>query len=544
MIKQRDSRTGSKRRFRMIIPAYPAFNIYSRIAKRTTALGPIFVATVVSKIPGWEAEIIDENNYWHIGPVDKDGLPDHETLQHLHPADVVGLYGGLSSTAPRLFELARWYNNAGAIVVGGGQHFADEANIREAMDNGIHYVVVGEGEETIAELIQAIEDDRNLESIKGIAFISDGKLVLTPTRPEITEFDKLPLPDFSLLRYARIRVYPVSWVRGCGMNCEFCTVKGRVRCPVPNYVLEQVTSLVERQNARHFFIVDDLFGQNRTATLELCRLLQQYQQNMGIKLWFTVQIRLDKSRDSELLREMRRTGIREVAIGFESPIPEELSAMNKKLKPEDMIAMARIFRKAGFYVHGMFIFGYPVQPAIDFSMSASDRLKYFRRFIREARIDTIQVLLPVPLPGTEMTARLSAENRIFPKSVVGWEFYDGNFPLFIPDPPMTAEDMQWAIRRIMGKFYGVKHMFIMVRHAITLPFLVFAFSDIQSVWHKWYRLWRNTLIRLGGWTIVRSWTRAFRKGDFPERLEKAKQLLQSTMRSNKVGNTINRAHTM
>jgi len=377
--------------------------------------------------------------------------------------------------------------------------------------------------------------------VKGISFLSEGRIISTPPRPEITEFERLPLPDFSLLRYARIRVYPVSWVRGCGMNCEFCTVKGKVRCPAPGYVLDQVTSLVERHNARQFFIVDDLFGQNRTATLELCHMLQEYQEKMGVKLWFTVQIRLDKARDSELLEEMRRTGVREVAIGFESPIPEELIAMNKKLKPEDMIAMSRIFHRAGFYIHGMFIFGYPVHPGVNFRMSAEERLKYFRRFIKEARIDTIQVLLPVPLPGTEMTARLSAENRIFPKSVVGWEFYDGNFPLFVPDPPMTAEDMQWAIRRIMGKFYGVRHIFVLVRHAITLPFLVFAFPNLRGVWHRWYRLWRNTLIRLGGWTIVRNWTRAFHKGDFPERLEKAKELLRRTM-ENKTADTMHRSH--
>jgi len=174
MIDIREPKSGAKRRFRMIIPAYPAFNIYSKIAKHTTALGPIFVATVVSKIPGWEVEIIDENNYWPIGPVDKDGLPDHETLQRLHPADMVGLYGGLSSTAPRIFKLARWYNDAGAVVVAGGQHFADEANIREAIDNGVHYVVIGEGEETIAELIQAIEHRGDLKSVKGISFLSEG----------------------------------------------------------------------------------------------------------------------------------------------------------------------------------------------------------------------------------------------------------------------------------------------------------------------------------------------------------------------------------
>ncbi|MBW2675246.1 MAG: hypothetical protein JRD89_17850 [Deltaproteobacteria bacterium] len=46
-------------RFRVITPAYPTFNIYSRIARKTTALGPVLVATVVSRMDGWDVEVID-----------------------------------------------------------------------------------------------------------------------------------------------------------------------------------------------------------------------------------------------------------------------------------------------------------------------------------------------------------------------------------------------------------------------------------------------------------------------------------------------------
>jgi hypothetical protein len=81
-------------RFRMIIPAYPAFNIYSRIAKTTTALGPLMVATIVSRMKHWDVEVIDENNYRRFGPKEDTGRPDHNTLQAIRPADVVGLYGG------------------------------------------------------------------------------------------------------------------------------------------------------------------------------------------------------------------------------------------------------------------------------------------------------------------------------------------------------------------------------------------------------------------------------------------------------------------
>ena len=93
-----DRKPRKRRRLRVIIPAYPAFNVYSRIARTTTALGPVSVATSVHEMEGWDVEVIDENNYQRFAPRNESGLPDHETLQKLRPADVVGFYGGLSST--------------------------------------------------------------------------------------------------------------------------------------------------------------------------------------------------------------------------------------------------------------------------------------------------------------------------------------------------------------------------------------------------------------------------------------------------------------
>src|SRR3974377_1646718 len=88
----------NRRRVRVVIPAYPAFNTYSRVARVTTALGPVSIATTVHQIEGWDVEVIDENNYRRSAPRNELGLPDHEILQKLRPADVVGFYGGLSST--------------------------------------------------------------------------------------------------------------------------------------------------------------------------------------------------------------------------------------------------------------------------------------------------------------------------------------------------------------------------------------------------------------------------------------------------------------
>jgi len=511
---------------RIIVPAYPAFNIYSRIASVTTALGPVSIASVVNKLPGWDAEVIDENNYQRYGPRDGRGRPDYTALQRLRPAAVIGFYGGLTSTVPRIYELTAALRDRGILLIAGGQHFVGD-NIREGLEQGLDYLVLGEGEETIRELLQALNDGRPVDQVRGLAFRRDGRIIQTPPREPLTDFDSLPRPDFALVMNARIKIYPVGWVRGCGMNCEFCTVKGRVRCPAPEYALNQITTLVERHHARTFFLVDDLFGQHRAEALRLCALLRAYQELIRMRLDFTVQIRLDKALDAELLRAMRGAGINTVAIGFESPIPEELAAMHKHLRPDDMMAMTRRYRQAGFLVHGMFIFGYPMPEGVTWTMPVRERIKRFRTFIRRAKIDTIQILLPGPLPGTEMTARLARQNRIYPHDQIGWEYYDGNFPLFEPDTPLTAEQLLQASRRIMGRFYRFRYMFAVGLHVLVFPSLIFSLHNLRAGWQRWYRTWRNNLIRFGGWLILRKWLADFKRGAFAGKLAAARARLRS-----------------
>jgi radical SAM superfamily enzyme YgiQ (UPF0313 family) len=442
----------------------------------------------------------------------------------LRPADVVGVYGGLTSTIPRLYDVVRYYRERGVTVVAGGQHFVEE-NFAEAFEAGIDYLVLGEGEHTIRELFQALRGEGAVEHVRGIAYRPNGTVVRTVPRPPITDFDELPLPDFSLVRYAKITWFPVERIRGCGMDCEFCTVKGKPRQARAERLLQHISTLIESHNARKFFVVDDMFGQHRRQTVAFCNMLADYQKSTGVKLQLMVQMRLDKARDAEMLGAMRHAGVSDIAIGFESPIPEELKAMNKRIKPGDMVAQARIYRRYGFLVHGMFIFGYPMKGDAAYAMNGRRRVHHFRRFIRRARLDTIQILLPVPLPGTQLRERLMKQGRIYPLTELGWEYYDGNFPLFVPDPPMTPQQMQKAARRIMGGFYRFKHMFMVAVHVFSFPALVFFLHDIKRGWRGWHRHWRNSLIRFGGWLTMKSWISAFKRDAFSHKLQRAQHSL-------------------
>ena len=251
-------------------------------------------------------------------------------------------------------------------------------------------------------------------------------------------------------------------------------------------------------------------------------MLTAYQKRIRRRFDITAQIRLDKAKDPELLSAMRQAGILTVAIGLESPIDEELKAMNKHIRSDDMVALARVFHKFGFLVHGMFIFGYPLKDALAVTIPLDERVNRYRKFIKKAKIDTVQVLLPVPLPGTALHERLSRENRIYPLSDIGWEYYDGSFPLFEPDKPLTAEQVHFAAKKIMGRFYQLKYIFLVVAKILLFPSMVFFLHNIRSGWQRWYRSWRNYLIRFGGWLTIRKWTSEFRKDRFLDKLQNAK----------------------
>ncbi len=514
---ERRPRAGGRRLVRLVCPSYPAFNIYSRPARVMTALGPVCVATAIHDVPGWDVEVIDENNYRN-GPTTPDGQVDHRALQAERPADVVGLYGGLTSTIPRLLEIARLYGQMGVTTLAGGQHFLSET-IPDALAGGVDLIVRGEGEKTIVDVLAWLDGRIALAEIDGLSYLdADRAVVNTPDREPLCDFDALGIPDFSVLRYAKLRVYPVSGVRGCGMDCEFCTVKGRPRRSTPQRMLAQFTAASERWGAKRFFVVDDLFGQNRAETLELCRLLRDYQDRTGRTFLITVQIRLDRATDAELLEAMWSAGVRTLAVGYESPIAEELQAMNKRLDPARMVELTRLYRKAGFFVHGMFIFGYPMPPDVRFEMPVNQRVRRFRKFIRAARLDTVQVLLPVPLPGTELTERLGRDGRIYPTSEIGLEYYDGNFPVFEPDSPLTPEEMHQGLRRIMGRFYSPRNLLSIALNVLTYPWIAPWLSGRSRGRARWSRRWWMNIYRAGGWLTLRMWTAALKREPFARKL--------------------------
>jgi radical SAM superfamily enzyme YgiQ (UPF0313 family) len=330
------------------------------------------------------------------------------------------------------------------------------------------------------------------------------------------------------------------------MNCEFCAVKDSTRCADPRKIMQQVVDLVEEKNATKFFEVSDHFGADRKGAIQFCRLLAKYRKQTGKRITMTVQTRINDARDSELLLAMRDAGINNIAIGYESPIDEELKAMRKGYLSRDMIRWTRIFHRFGFFIHGMFIFGYPKKDRRSSRVSLEKRMIRFREFIRKAKIDTVQVLLTVPLPGTDLYRRLKEEGRIYPLEEIGWEYYDGQFPLYEPDDGIAPEDLQKAVTRIVGRFYRFQAFLKIIwstvvhfpRIVLLASFTIFTGSakHILSAYRRWKsRYFRNPFLRFGGYLLLQSWLKNLRKGRFLEYLKRARRLLLEKARRTKAG---------
>lgn len=505
---------------RIIVPKHPFDNVFSRVASRTTPLGPINVATAANKaFPDWDVEVIDENNFR--GQRDNNELPDHNFLQKLRSADVVGFYAGLTSTMPRLFALAKYYKSQGTITIAGGDHVCQLPD--EALSNGIDIVARGEGELVIVEIIKALIAGNGLDHIKGISFESQGVFVHNqPKRIDCGNLNYLPCPDFGLLHWAKpLSFYPICRTHGCSRRCEFCTINYDPRWSSAEHLLEQVLNQTRtNKKAKYFFIVDDRLNEDQAGTEEFFRLVIMAKEDGTLpeKVKFIVQIRLESARELEFLKLMRQAGVIMVCIGYESPIAAELNAMRKGIKPSDMIAYTKVFKNLGFWVHAMFMFGYPGDKEI-ISVTSKERERQFKDFIKQAGPDTIQVLAPTPIPGTDFYNRLAAQNRIYPREYFGWELYDGNHVVFEPDAPMTALEVQKSIMNLMKWFYSFWNFGRLALIVLSFPFVVpFSFN-------YWHRLWRHRKWGFLGHGIIRRWLKVHKRSNFLQKLAMVKSRL-------------------
>jgi anaerobic magnesium-protoporphyrin IX monomethyl ester cyclase len=413
----------------LIEPRIPGGNIYSKISM--PLLGPVYLGTILRN-RGHEVTIYNE----------RIRMPDYARLE----ADVVGI-SILTSTAQRGYEIAKKFPREKVIL--GGVH---ASLLPEEATAYARQVVVGEAEEVIVDVV---EGRRKEPIVQGRA---------------VENLDALPFPDFSLIQgFPKVPpVTPISTSRGCPFDCSFCSVtkmfgrKYRFRSP------ENIMSELTSRTAKSLFFCDDNFTANPKRSQTLLDMMLQRR----LPKW-SCQVRCDVARDSLLLNKMVKAGCRHVCIGFESVNPQTLKAYNKSQTLEEIISSIRLIRQRKIKIHGMFVLG----GEHDNKKTVWETL----RFALKQRIDTIQMTILTPFPGTKVFEALEAQKRIFTKD---WRLYDGQHIVFSPKL-LSAKELQINVLKAYSKFYSLA----------------------QSVSLLLRLRLRNAMFRFMGHAIIKEWVR-------------------------------------
>jgi len=403
-------------------PKSSHLHVYSRIT--IPRLGAVLLSTLARDL-GYETQVFIED----VAPIDMDAL-----LR----ADLVGI-SVITSTAPPSYALAAKVRSAGIPVVLGGTHptFLPEEGLRHA-----DYVIRGEAEGAFAELLEALQGQRELSGIRNLSYRRDGQIVHNPERPRIRELDSTPIPDFSLVSgWKPGGIVSVATSRGCPYSCSFCAVPGMYGHAFRVHSVDRVLAeLRARREASYIFFVDDIFTANtrRTKAL-LSRMLAE-----GLTPSWGAQVRTEAAEDPELLALMRQSNCFNVYVGFESINPRTLRLFRKR---QDLAKIERSidsFHAHGIKIHGMFVVGSDEDEVETLDATA--------RFAVKHGLESVQFLVLTPCPGSpdwdDLYARGSKE--ILTRD---WSLYDGHHVVHQPRK-MSPYELQVGAMKAMRTFYS------------------------------------------------------------------------------------------
>lgn len=358
-------------------------------------------------------------------------------LSLLDDADMVCI-SSISATANRAFQIAEKFKKRGIPVVLGGPHttFLPDESLQYA-----DYVVRGEGEETIVELLDCLNANDPLDSIKGLSFRNaDNEIVHNPDRELIQNLDIAPIPDFSLVYKWEAKTVPIATSRGCPFGCKFCSVipmfGRKYRFKSIERVIKEIQACAPKKG--HVFFIDDNFAANKSRTKELLRTII----DRNIKFEWSAQVRTDVAKDPELIRLMAKAGCFAVFIGFESINPKTLALYNKGQGLADIEESIRIVKQHNIRIHGMFVLGSDTDDI--------QTIKNTAKFAKKLNIDSIQFMVLTPLPGTPVFNDLKNSGRLIHTD---WSKYDAHHAVFEPSL-MTAYELHVETLKAMAKFYS------------------------------------------------------------------------------------------
>ena len=281
----------------------------------------------------------------------------------------------------------------------------------------VDYVVIGDGEETLVELLDCLEHDQEPERVKGIAFLKDNRVWVTDERRKIINLDNLPYPAFHLFKKFDKKINIIEKdkpipnfilgrrcttlknallllsSRGCTYNCNFCPMskvsKNKIRFHSPEYFVDMVKFFYDNYNIKVYAFGDNFFTLAKKRVIKICGLILK----KNLKISWSCMTRSDYV-DAKMLLLMAKAGCFEISYGIESGSAKIQKIIGKKLdlaKTKDAFTLTR---KAGIRSILMLMIGNTGE--------SRETIKETACYVKDIDPDTILVKITKVYPGTKV----------------------------------------------------------------------------------------------------------------------------------------------
>ncbi|UCE36403.1 MAG: radical SAM protein [Thermoplasmata archaeon] len=325
----------------------------------------ILAAYVERELPDMEIEILDcqaqEKTWEDIG----------KHVESFSPG-IVSTSGFTCNAyaCARVAEIAKKVNED-IVTVLGGLHFSQVPEESLSDFPEIDYIVRGEGEQTLVELIKTLRNGKNAKDVKGLSFTHNGNIIHTPDRPLIENLDLLPYPAYHLVedqtkKYhftmmaGKNTIYMVmEGSRGCTHKCSFCTQWSHWnrtwRTKSAKRIADEVQYLNDSFGGQFIWFTDDNFDYQRRGK-ELYSELKQRKFKDDIMLFFQARTD-DVANNPDLVAKFREVGNYWVMMGVESHSKETLKEFKKGISVPDSYKAVKVLNESDIFSHAMFVIG-------------------------------------------------------------------------------------------------------------------------------------------------------------------------------------------
>ena len=319
----------------------------------------------------------------------------------------------------------------------------------------IEYIVRGEGEEIIVNLLRSIEagtHQRDRAEIKGIAFLDDdGKVVATPAHPVIQDLDTLT-PDWSILKWDQYIYIPLNcrvavpnFARGCPFTCRFCSqwkFWRTYRHRSPKKFVDEVEALVRDHKVGFMILADEEPTIFKRQFVALCQEL--IDRKVDIKWGINTRV-TDIMRDRDLLPFYRKAGLVHVSLGTEAAAQLNLDVFRKQTTVEQNKLAVKLLRDAGIVAEVQFIMG--------LENETKETIEETYRLAQDWKPDMVNWNMYTPWPFAELFEDLG--DRV---EVRDYSKYNFVTPIMKPEA-MTREEVLKGVLRNYARFYARKSFF-------------------------------------------------------------------------------------